>query len=93
LPSRRLARLGKGGGEFSGFFFSEEQRFALEHGYKLLEIGEAWAFQRGDNTFKALIEKLNHMKVTAQLEGRPVLRNIAKLLMNSNVWTIWNAYS
>lgn len=83
LPIRLGGRLVCPGGKISGFFFSEELRFALEHGYRLLGIEEAWAFQRGDNTFKVLIDKLNLMKVNAQLEGKPVLRNISKLLMNS----------
>lgn len=83
LPIRLGGRLVCPGGVFSGFFFSEELRFALANGYELRTIGEAYAFQRGDNTFLALIKKLNQMKVNAQLEGRPVLRNIAKLLMNS----------
>nr|YP_008474718.1 truncated DNA polymerase [Glomus cerebriforme]AGJ98100.1 truncated DNA polymerase [Glomus cerebriforme] len=83
LPIKLGGRLVCPGGEFSGFFFSEELRFALANGYKLLNIGEAWLFQRGENTFRALIEKLNAMKVQAQKEGKPVLRNLAKLLMNS----------
>jgi hypothetical protein len=83
LPTKMNGRLICPGGIFSGVFFSEELRFALENGYKILDIGEAWSFQRGENTFKSLIEQLNEMKVTAQQQKRPVLRNIAKLLMNS----------
>src|SRR5256885_1546989 len=71
------------GGTIKRYFFSEELRFALANDYTLVNIDEAWSFQRGVNTFKALIEQLNTMKVKAQLEGKPVLRNIAKLLMNS----------
>ena len=83
LPIKLGGRLICPGGEFTGIFFSEELRFALANGYQLLNIGEAWLFQRGDNLFRTLIEQLNAMKVQAQLEGKPVLRNIAKLLMNS----------
>ena len=83
LPVKLNDRLVCPGGSFSGYFFSEELRFALANGYELMDIGEAWEFKRGNNTFKALIERLNLMKINAQLEGRPVLRNIAKLLMNS----------
>jgi hypothetical protein len=49
----------------------------------LLTISQAWLFQKGINTFKTLIERLNQMKVDAQLNEQPVLRNIAKLMMNS----------
>ena len=83
LPTKSGGRLICPGGEFSGFFFSEELRFALANGYQLLDIGEGWLFQRGENLFRTLIEQLNAMKVKSQLEGKPVLRNIAKLLMNS----------
>jgi hypothetical protein len=83
LPIKVGGRLVCPGGKFSGFFFSEELRFALAQGYQLLDIGEAWEFQRGENVFRTLIEQLNAMKVKSQLEGKPVLRNIAKLLMNS----------
>ncbi len=83
LPIKHSGRLVCPGGSFSGFFFSEELRFALNNKYELLNIGKAYSFQRGENTFKDLIDTLNGMKVTAQLEGKPVLRNIAKLLMNS----------
>ena len=68
---------------FEGLFFSEELRFALANGYELNSITAAYSFQRGDNTFKDLILTLNTMKVNAQLEGKPSLRNVAKLLMNS----------
>jgi hypothetical protein len=83
LPIKLNGRLICPVGTFEGFFFSEELRFALVNGYQLLGITEAWAFQRGDNTFKTLIEQLNTIKVEAQLAGKPVLRNIAKLMMNS----------
>lgn len=64
-------------------FFSEELRFALANGYTLLDIKQAWSFKRGENTFRTLIERLNAMKVEAQENKQPVLRNIAKLMMNS----------
>lgn len=83
LPIKLNGRLVCPGGSFSGFFFSEELKFALANGYKLIKIGKAWGFQRGENSFLTLIQRLNLMKVNAQKEGKPVLRNIAKLLMNS----------
>jgi hypothetical protein len=70
-------------GGFEGLFFSEELRFALNHGYQIVAISQAYSFDRGDNLFKDLIVQLNEMKIRAQAEGQPTLRNVAKLLMNS----------
>jgi DNA polymerase elongation subunit (family B) len=83
LPIKYKGRLICPGGTFSGLFFSEELRFALNNGYTLLEINMAWKFKRGDSTFKELITTLNEMKITAQLNKQPTIRNMAKLLMNS----------
>jgi hypothetical protein len=83
MPIRYQGRLICPGGSFGGYFFSEELRFALKNGYRLLGIEQAWEFQRGENTFRDLIGTLNDMKVRAQKDGKPVLRNIAKLMMNS----------
>lgn len=71
------------GGTFSGLFFSEELRFALKNGYTLLGINMGWAFKSGVHCFKELIEQLNTMKIEAQLNKQPTIRNMAKLLMNS----------
>nr|YP_009228180.1 plasmid related DNA polymerase [Rhizophagus fasciculatus]AJK91311.1 plasmid related DNA polymerase [Rhizophagus fasciculatus] len=83
LPIKLKGRLICPVGTFSGFFFSEELRFALKNGYELLSIKLAYSFQRGANTFKDLITQLNEMKIQAQKDGKPTIRNIAKLLMNS----------
>ncbi len=61
----------------------EELRFALANGYKLEAINLAYSFQKGVNTFLDLIELLNSMKIEAQQDKKPTIRNIAKLLMNS----------
>jgi len=83
LPIKHQGRLLCPGGTLSGFFFSEELKFALANGYTILEIGQAWRFAKGAKTFKDLILRLNQMKVEAQLSGEPVRRSIAKLMMNS----------
>ncbi len=83
LPLKYKGRLICPGGTFTSTFFSEELYFALNNGYTLLSIQKAYSFQRGDNTFKELILKLNDMKVQAQLDNQPTIRNLAKLLMNS----------
>jgi len=83
LPIKYQGQLVCPGGTFTGLFFSEELRFALENGYQLLELGQACRFERGEETFRGLIKELNEMKVEAQLAGEPVRRSIAKLLMNA----------
>lgn len=83
LLIRLQGRLICPGGLYSGFFFSEELLFALNNGYSLISIKNVYSFQRGINTFKELIATLNQMKIEAQLNSQPTIRNIAKLLMNS----------
>lgn len=83
LPLKVKGRLLCPGGTFTGLFFSEELRFALANGYKLLSINLAYSFQKGFNAFKDLINQLNSMKIEAQLNNQPTIRNIAKLLLNS----------
>ncbi len=61
----------------------EELNFALQNGYKIDKIHHLYSFQRGVNCFRDLIEKLNTMKIEAQLNDQPTIRNVAKLLMNS----------
>uniref|UniRef100_U9UR54 DNA-directed DNA polymerase n=1 Tax=Rhizophagus irregularis (strain DAOM 181602 / DAOM 197198 / MUCL 43194) TaxID=747089 RepID=U9UR54_RHIID len=51
LPIKLQGRLICPGGTFSGLFFSEELKFALENGYQLLEMKLAYSFKRGANTF------------------------------------------
>ncbi|CAI2189173.1 6142_t:CDS:2 [Funneliformis geosporum] len=83
LPIKYKGQLICPGGTFSGFFFSEELKFALANGYQLLEIGQACQFVKGYNTFEDLIKSLNKMKVEAQLAGESVKRSITKLMMNA----------
>lgn len=83
LPIKHQGRLICPGGIFKGFFYSEELRFALEHGYVLSSITKAYSFERGVNTFYDLVQTLNTMKVEAQLNKQPTIRSLAKLLNNS----------
>lgn len=83
LPIKHQGRLICPGGTFKGLFFSEELKFALNNKYKLLNITKAYKFQKGVHTFLELITQLNDMKITAQLNNQPTIRNLAKLLMNS----------
>nr|AGJ98066.1 truncated plasmid-related DNA polymerase [Glomus sp. DAOM 240422] len=83
LPIKHQGKLICPGGRFKGLFFSEELRFAIDNGYTLLEITKGFEFSEGKHTFLDLITQLNEMKITAQREGKPTIRNLAKLLMNS----------
>jgi hypothetical protein len=83
LPIKYEGRLICPGGVFSGLFFSEELRFALVHGYTLLEIKGGIQFTPGRSCFLELITQLNSMKIEAQMNKQPTIRNLAKLLMNS----------
>lgn len=69
-------------GIFRGLFFSEELKFAIDNGYQIVKIHNLIQFTKA-YAFKDLILCLNEMKVTAQQEGKPTIRNLAKLLMNS----------
>jgi DNA polymerase type B, organellar and viral len=59
LPSKIRGRVLCPGGIFTGWYFSEELRFALKHGYRLISIKQAYSFQLGVNTFLGLIKDLN----------------------------------
>jgi hypothetical protein len=83
LAIRRDGKLVTPSGRFNGTFFSEELRFAIEHGYTLNSIEYGYAFGSAF-IFDKYIDKLNAMKIQAQLDGKPSLRAIAKLLMNSS---------
>jgi hypothetical protein len=83
LPIKHQGRFICPTGQFRGYFFSEELRFALQNGYSIIQIHNAIGFKRGFNCLKSLINTLNDMKVQAQLNGKPTIRNIAQLLMNS----------
>jgi hypothetical protein len=40
-------------------------------------------FKAHDNVFASLIQRLNQLKIDAQAQGKPALRSLAKMLMNS----------
>lgn len=83
LPLKHNGKLICPGGTFTGLFFSEELYFASKNGYNLIAINKGYSFQRGNNVFYDLIQTLNNMKINAQENNQPTIRNIAKLLMNS----------
>jgi len=69
LSIRISGRLISPKGTFRGFFFSEELKFALNNGYKIIKIHNLIQFKKG-SAFKELIIELNNMKIEAQLNGQ-----------------------
>jgi hypothetical protein len=92
LPLKKNGSLICPGGNFEGFFFSEELRFAIENGYKLISIKLAWSFQKGTNTFLELIQGLNQMKIEAQKNNQATIRNVSTTPDEFYVWKVRNAY-
>jgi hypothetical protein len=82
LSIKLKGRLTSPKGQFRDLFFSEELHFALANGYTIIKIHNLIKFQKGE-AFKELILILNQMKIDAQLNKQPTIRNVAKLLMNS----------
>jgi len=81
LPLKVKGRLICPGGTLTGLFFSEELRFALANGYTLVSITTAYSFEKGNNTFKDLINQLNSMKIEAQQNKKILYFTLNKLGM------------
>lgn len=88
LPIKHQGRLICPAGTFGGFFFSEELRFALKHGYTLRGIEQAWQFQRGENTFRTLIEPNEGDSSIRRKACNPKCGQINDEL---HVWKVWHA--
>ncbi len=65
-------------GNWVGWYFSEEVKLAIKHGYKI-EILESYIFDRGVNVFKNYVDHMGCIK-DGSTGG---MRNIHKLLMNT----------
>lgn len=65
-------------GEWTGWYFSEELKLAIEYGYKV-EILESYIFEKRNNCFT------NYVKTFAEIKDNSegAMRQIAKLLLNS----------
>jgi uncharacterized protein YoxC len=55
LPLKQRGKLICPGGIFSDLYFSEELKFALANGYKLVAIKQAYSFQRGEHNISNLL--------------------------------------
>ena len=65
-------------GNFSGWYFSEELKYAEKHGYKI-EILKGYKFKRGINIFKDYVNYFYEIKSYSQ----DIEKVIAKLFLNS----------
>jgi len=83
LAVRRDGKLITPSGTFTGTWFSEEVRLALEYGYTIISIAYGYKFNKSNKVFDQFINNLASMKIVAEKDGLPAKRNIAKLLMNS----------
>lgn len=66
-------------GTWSGWYFSEELKYAKENGYKIKVI-KGYNFSREKDVFKSFVDTLYEKKVNAK---DTVMKNITKLLLNS----------
>lgn len=65
-------------GTWVGWYFSEEVKLAIKHGYKI-EVIESYIFKRGIDIFKKYVEHMDFHKS----KSTGSLRDIHKLLMNT----------
>jgi len=66
-------------GSWRGIYFSEELKFALNYGYKIIEVFDGYSFKK-ENLFKPFIDKLYLLRKN---ENDPKIKKLYKLLMNS----------
>ena len=66
-------------GNFEGWYFSEELKFAYEHGYTI-EIIKGYKFNKSENVFKKYVEEIYEKKSSTKDD---VIRSISKSLLNN----------
>jgi len=79
LPKRTDTCLIFPNGEWYGWYFSEELKFAKKHGYEI-EIIKGYEFDYVENVFKDFVNSVYILKANAKNETE---RNVAKLILNS----------
>ena len=66
-------------GEFYGVWFSEELKFAKEHGYEI-QVINGYNFNKVNNIFDKFVDELYDIK----LNERGIVKSITKLILNSS---------
>lgn len=79
LPVRKDGGVYMPLGYIEGWYFSEELKFAYQHGYKI-EILKGYAFEKCENVFNKYIEEFYKIKSTTTDN---VMKSIAKSLLNN----------
>lgn len=69
-------------GKWSGWYFSEELKFATKHGYKITVI-KGYTFNKVDNVFDSYINTVFAKKVEASLNSNSTQKTMAKSLLNN----------
>ncbi|GJY02972.1 DNA polymerase-like protein [Tanacetum coccineum] len=69
-------------GEFIGVYYSEELKYAVGLGYKVVPIS-GYLFERKESPFKDFVSSLFSSRLEARKEGNDALSYVYKILMNS----------
>lgn len=69
-------------GEFLGVYYSEELKYAVGIGYKVIPIS-GYLFERKESPFKDFVSSLFSSRLEARKEGNEALSYVYKILMNS----------
>jgi hypothetical protein len=66
-----------------GVYTHLDIQFAIKHGYKVLQFHKALVYDSCTNPFKIFVDKFYKLKNEAEKTKNKVLRNVAKLILNS----------
>lgn len=78
VPYRTLGLLTQPNGEFYGWYFSENLKFAKQNGYDI-QVIKGYKFDKINNIFDSYVDELYKLKASST----GTMRAIAKLLLNS----------
>lgn len=79
LPVRNKSGIYFPTGEWSGWYFSEELKYAQSKGY-IISVISGYNFNKVENTFKSYIEDIYKIKSTTD---NPVRKSISKSMLNN----------
>ena len=83
LPYRNDDRLTFPVGTFSGCYNFPEIRYAIENGYKILNVKWIMSSEPIESPFKKYVQYFEAMKIKAHNDDKPALEKFAKLMLNS----------